>query len=845
MENKLPDDCIGIERAVKTFYEDVKKLNSGAIAYKFNLKVHSPEDVQDTLVHKYGIDKEGLNTTMASAKGHPEDDVDVLEASEKVADAALENLKQAQPSKEAPVGKEWIAQGWDYIRTKLRDMVDLAVNSIPKGANENLLKQLRTTANEKNYIEVGEGSGVFVGAMEGRSSEAKVEELYKKIKQSNPNVIGAKEFREGLLMRAFMRGKDVESEIRSARQYISENIDAKPILKQVSRLLDITESMYKLPGVEDFIQEDYKSLDVIKNHFGFENSDYYHNIIAMKDHKDGWDKLFFGDTLNISNFGEAKKYDSGLEAMLKGGIMPASTDYNLIKSSYLKSVANALRFKKMSEDIKKNSLLPNSSEEKMMISTHADRADPAFVVKDFKSDAKFERPQDINGHYYKDMGNLRNDFEGIYAHPDVYRWHEAVFRQPHPNGVVKAFLRGNGLAKSVVLSGGIMYHGGALGRKALYLGSTHGIDNFWRLDTIVGEGLSTAAKGKDFPILLDLVRNNFSLDQHDLLRNAALTRNYNMKTGELTTVSKLSEGIEKFTGWSHRLLFQKWQPGIKIGVAVRLVKSDWFANLVKEKGGDRDAALQVVSKICNDTFGGQNLEAIGRSRLAQTFLQACLLAPDWQESKMKRLFGTVLAQDSSVRKSFQMALMAEAATVIFSKVVLQQVYSATTGDERTLTQMFDDIMNRKIASIYIGKNPDGTEKHLHFGGSENQDFGPVIAIMKGLYETGTGEDLLGLPRELGIEARHKLAPLTKMVADLSEKKKITKKGPSQFDYPVLPIGVQDPLFVLRGGTGEKTEDAAATQAGINFISQAAGTPIQSYAVKKEKGKPKKKIELFK
>lgn len=846
--------------------EELRSSNSDYLKVRNDFaKKDTTQAVEDRMVVQNGLDPEVARTTMERAEGNETSDRETAQAADKLANGALETQKIAQPKGADKVSENWISQSVELVRTKIREGFEFAFNNRPKNLNPVADAILKEFYGWKQYFDVGktaDGRSVMVGDMAAQSMRVEVRDLWSKEKEQGSKM-GLEEFSTGLWAISNARGKDWNKYSKELRTYVDENEASEPILKQLRRVLDMGDEVYHSSLAREYVKKTHADLDVIGDDLikrgvlkgDFKKEDYFPNMVAFEDQTgDLFEKAIYGKKVHRAIFTEGKKFENGLESM-KNGFIPEALHFEQIYGNYLTRVGRSLRTARLADRFKEQASMPLADDRKGRVSISADE-EAGMVVRAPKNDAEakswglseasqWEVPKTGQGNErYKDAGALNHMFKGLYVHPEVYKGLKHVYSTgPDLGGFGKALWRANSAWKTVTLAGSF-FHGVSVGQKAMSLDQAQGLKMGLNMGTVVGEGLSALGKGTDFPILLELTKGGFSLHQQDMIGNPLLSRNYDFKTGEKTLRSKASDIVNSYTNFFHDKIFEKFHPGIKIGLGIRMVKSDWFKKIEAEQG--RSHAMEVTSKILNDTFGGQNLEYIGRSKLAQSVLQGVFLAPDWQESKMKRLFGTALAEDPKARRSFQIALGMEMALVLVAKIAMQQAMGAMTGETRTMEEIAEDVWTGKLGSVYLGKTKEDKPRDLflNFAGSANQDWRPILAIAKGIYETP--HDPKALSRELKAEFEHKFSPVMSAYNQLQthmtprELRKEQARPPSAFDYPLLPIGASQAAATMAGGlpiTGSGVAERAIDTL-MSQIASTVGAPLQPYTSLETKAKAK-------
>ncbi len=836
--------CDDILKKLKEKQDQINKLNAAEIIYTQEMKAgKSPEDVRDIMIHQHGIPPDVATAMIESARGWQPDMLKLHGITNEIGVNAEQFQKAAQSPNETVVNREFLKEKANSWRDRISDALSRSFNSLPKGMNDNLQNALRSFASFRDIMEIKPGSNVFAGRNTKFLIKGELENLHK----DSGTTLPMKEFDIGLETAAQIgREENPMQYIKDRKEEIMSKMDKQPVLKQLLRKLDLAEQVYSTPGVKDYLDNTYKKLDTAREvafpgEKGRDN--YYHNHVIIEPHMDIWDSITSGDRRSFSRMTEGKVYKNGVEAEMAGA-RPSSDSFLENNGVYWSALANKLRKDSFAVKLKENAELTNADSRKMMIDVNADYSEAAFHVR--PADSKnWETPKTSSGKYYKEMDNLGPQFRGVLAHPEVYKWQEKVFRHIDADGLAATTLKGMRMWKTLVLSGSSIIHGGSLAKKYAYLatslGVKDGINNTFGVFSVHAEGLgSLKPDSPHFPQALKLMQNGLSLETYDMARNAAFNRKYN-EYGDQTMLSTLGEKITDFTDWQHKLLFEKFRTGLKLGLGLRVLKSDYFADLVKKHNGDSNQAMAEISTMLNDHFGGQNLEMIGRSRIVQSFMQAMLLSPEWTEAKFKRAYGAFINPSDAIRKSYQYSLAAEFGSMLIMKIALQQIYSSMYNDPRTMDDMAKDIWNRRLASVYIGKTSDGKkELFATLGMSENQDLGLLLPFFKGTYESFAQGDISQLPKELAKEVGHKLSPAAKGIVDAMgrhapEKKEGWGQKSLKFGEGFLPIGVAQVVDAAQGEIGEP----ASYRAGQAALGSLTGFPLTAYNVKKE---PKKKKE---
>jgi len=134
---------------------------------------------------------------------------------------------------------------------------------------------------------------------------------------------------------------------------------------------------------------------------------------------------------------------------------------------------------------------------------------------------------------------------------------------------------------------------------------------------------------EDSPVLKQMVRHRLTLepDYHALQESSeGVAENSKL-------LSKLPFNIGKSFDWYHDFLFKRYIPSLKARASIRMF--DAYKEAHPDWTDDRVA--EVAAAHVNDTFGGQNWRAMGRSATTQDWAHLMALAPDWLESELRSI----------------------------------------------------------------------------------------------------------------------------------------------------------------------------------------------------------------
>jgi hypothetical protein len=295
------------------------------------------------------------------------------------------------------------------------------------------------------------------------------------------------------------------------------------------------------------------------------------------------------------------------------------------------------------------------------------------------------------------------------------------------------------------------------------------------------------------------------------------------------------------------ITFEQFRANIKTGMLLRIVKSDFFAKMESELG--RSKAMQNVSDLVNLHAGGQNLEAIGRSKQMQTMLQSALLAPDWTEAKIKRLVGAGMAKDPEVRKKLAASVITEFAMVIAAKWIGQSIYNHYADKDPTYNLTMQDwkdgIKHRRMGMIRIG-DTEGFEKKakfMQFFGSEEQDLATLSKTfdmaesMVEAYHQKSGIPVAQAGMGMFKEAGNRSAPIIGQGIHFLNS---GGRGGETLEVPFLPIPVAEVSAAAQGKFGGETVGERTAIGAQALASSLLGVPEHVYDLKGQKKADKTK-----
>lgn len=823
-------------------------------------KDFTPQTLVDHLVNNEGFDRKMLEAFMSASTTTPEGKDAVRQATSRVMDQGLEMAKDLS---EGDL-KEKMVDAADNVRTGVREGLVRSLNTRPKNVNEASNGFMNFIGGEAQMLPIGKtasGNTAYVGRGEAAAWQRRVDSVFKETRQELGG-ISKIAFNESLqLIGGGRRGKDLEGDLEPYFKRIDERIAAKPILKDFKAKLQVAKDVYANPKVKQFINEYSEYLDAVGTTLSEEKiadkrEGYWHNVVALEQkYADWYDRTLNGPRVNTSDFRESKKYDSLIDMIIDSPVMPATLNFSEIAGRYISNAGRAVTLRQVREKMVDNINLDDKADGRMMIKT-PDGDYPMVAMRTSKG----KYPELPGGETYKNLGHINEAWDGIFVHPDFYPWMNSNFGEFRKlGGIARMAINTGQILKNFTLGigfGEFSAHGFSLSKKYMSLSASQ----FGKLN--VGEWINpwgAASRG-----ISKLVNHNanvrkaiqigqMTVKQVDMLHIAAMKEVtlLNLLSGAeglaMKALSKMgitpedmlhpiSDGLAKYSNWQHERLFNKFQLGLKCDLADRIAQTPWFEAMATKHGEDH--AFQQLGKMLNDHFGGQNLEMIGRSKGLQMIMRAGLLAPDWLESKFNRIARIGLSDSPEIRKAYASSVLHYLAALGILHVVVQQVMDSVTGEKRTMEQMFKDWGNGDLGVIKVGKTKDGKHEivsRIDFAGTE--DWRPIAKLFRAMMDSVEQKSPVPALGEAAHEASYKLSPLARIPLDMMQAKKdldkYGKRKPSSFDYPGLPIPVQQAIYSLRGGYGSTDEEKAKAVAEI-LAAVPLGVSVESRNVKKEK-----------
>lgn len=853
----MSDICDELRKKWLANKEEQRKINRDRLARAFGLdkEKFTPETIVDYMVNNFGANRQAMEAELNLATSTEEGSIAVKDLSEKVANRAMQNIQTEQ-------GQSTTSR-WRKAMNRFNELVNDAVNNRVPGMNSTLDAFTKTMAHSIQQVQIGklkDGSAVFAGGNVGVQIKLDIEALQKskEFAEASGN-LSLDQTNMAMTMMGYMRGKEVPSTISRIRKSLESKMEASPWKKHWIPALDAAERAYASQEFRDYASKYFEKLDSARSagiDLGIFSSkpldsgeilpatkqDYYHNLVTIEQFRDPIE----GVKSSHSDFTESKKYKDGVDFVIDGKIMPPSINFTEVASSYWKNFARAARIRMGADLLRENAKATGS--ERMVLEDAKGELSNAVFVRDY-TQKDWKVPSDVFGNPYKNMESINALYSGIYVHPKLYKWLDAVIgKSPELGGFTSFLSRTNDMWRTAVLSfgyGKYSVHGMSLAQKTAFTGKAIGIENWWGLNSMQGIGLS--AISENHPVFLRMIEGGLTLHPYDVSRG--FTQPKFDAQGNLSFTSQFFGMLHKFTNFQHSELFQKWHAGLKVGLGIQATKTPWFKDMANRNGYEQ--AYKDLAKILNDTLGGQNLELMGRSKGMQLIMRSVLLAPDWQESKFRRIFGSVSSKNPEIRKVMMASIAWEAVMLGLTHIATQQFSDAMTGQQHTMDDILHEWAHGNLGIIKIGKTSDGKrdiKARLSVTGIE--DNRPLMHMLNAYWGAWTGKDFTGEESEFGKMEWYKRANPLYPAKDILAQEVLFKSSPMLHSFletmgakpgkesptafvSFLPIPVQQEFLVQMGMYGDTDEEKLKWGSAL-MLSAFTGTPLEAKSNKKFK-----------
>ncbi len=874
-------NCKEIGDAIKKVRAERRELNAEKIRIENELpksKYPTAAEVAAYLKSELGM-PEMLANSILAGDPTPEGRLKTAEAEKKTGIDALDAINSLNETRKT----EGMKFAWERARSSLRAFMERGINSLPRGLDASINAWTRKWSGRLSAEKIGvtkDGKDVYAGSSVATELRINFDKL------NGTDAVKATGFNrqqvdEALNMIGHARSSDISGTLGKYSKELEAKTNANPNSPAYRVMLESVNNAKRLytssPEVRQFMQDYFNKLDAASVAFkqvgvmekGETRNNYYHNSIAVMNEMDPVDKALEGGRYRTSDFRESKKYANGIEYTLDKGKLPANPSFIDNASFYWLQTAKVLRRYNSAKELRaQGNVSDPKSQWTITTNGYADRV----LATRPSGSGEWESPKTGDGRRYQNLESISPQLTGVYAHPDFFEWaSQAMTGALKMEGIAGRYMQINQGWKNSILAfgmgtfgvkgpagGALSVHGGSLTMKAAALGKALGVEAWYKPWSVVGKGLQAAASYDSR--FLELIDHGTVVGQHDAQGLVRGLGDYNVMTGTKTTWGKLKEVL----GNQHETLFKQYQPGIKIGMGLEIMETSWFRDMAKSKG--RDYALDTLSKALNDNFGGQNLELMGRSKFVQTWLQAAFLAPDWQESKIRRLVGTVAADQPELRDAYRKAIGVQVAMMAVTHLAVSQLAQSILGaPKQSMEEIMIDCLRGNFGRPIIGRTADGKDIRARTTLSGIEDTRPILVLVKGIWESITGktyegevapiakmESPLGLPfneqrlylpivNDAWTEFKNKMAPVPKGFVSGGEKMaEAARARPPKPGAPVkmpeatpfdtsaypFPIPIQQAIYSVRGGYAKDPAERALWALLVAGAS-TAGVPIET------------------
>lgn len=328
----------------------------------------------------------------------------------------------------------------------------------------------------------------------------------------------------------------------------------------------------------------------------------------------------------------------------------------------------------------------------------------------------------------------------IKVHPEVAPWLNNIFGKPLGSALpkpVQSTIAGatvlNAFAKKGQLSLSL-FHGNALFES---MASSGQLLKSWGM--LEPRKAYNAIRFKNFKIFenmelsKDAIRNGdvqfgaLSDIQKGIVDNAL--KEMEFRTRKIPGLSQITKGIEKGNRlwdaglWDYiqntfKLMAYEGQIASEIGGAMKTVAKGKRKPLTPE---EILKIKQDTGTFVNDSFGGQNWDlkpVLGHPAIRQ-LAQLTFLSPDWTVSTLRQAGalpkGAAKALGTGNKTQLKRAGFFWARSVLYFNIIAQTINRANTEKEYGEPRFTWDNAPGKELDIFIGRNPDDTERYLRTG----------------------------------------------------------------------------------------------------------------------------------
>lgn len=340
----------------------------------------------------------------------------------------------------------------------------------------------------------------------------------------------------------------------------------------------------------------------------------------------------------------------------------------------------------------------------------------------------------------------------IKVHPDLEKPLRVVFDQRFYHPVVRGYEMVNGMLKKSMLSFSLFHHL-ALGETSIatmglfktgdiYFNPKKVYDAMIKGDYEVFKKEKIARKWIERGLQVGATQDIPVQKIQDTLNNFA------KKTKNVVLVGKMTKLMASFNENWDKALWHYLHDTMKLYAAEHLgTKVDPNKDITKQE--------EEIAQMVNDTFGGQNWEALMISPKAQQMLGWLLLSPDWTLSTLRQAMsplgvGAINKEFKKQRMKMGIKFWIKAALYFMTGINLLN-YLYRKWDEKENPQYYDDkekgFLNKTMIGntighkthLFAGRYEDGTERYIRWGKQfrelpemfyDDTGFSPISASLK-------------------------------------------------------------------------------------------------------------------
>jgi len=394
----------------------------------------------------------------------------------------------------------------------------------------------------------------------------------------------------------------------------------------------------------------------------------------------------------------------------------------------------------------------------------------------------------------------------IRVHPDLYDDVRAILENYQPGQMTKALDAINTLMKQSVLNLSLFHHM-ALSETGVATGIGKDILRAWNPVKII-----RAFKNGNYKEVLNRAEIAKDGVQHGLTVGAiADVEGARSLVNTLKQVEKelheeaLAKGVKglirKPLEFNNKFLWDYLHTTMKLDAYHKLA-TDMIKRFPEK---DPEAIKKEVAQFVNDTFGGQPWEILSKSPQWRQFSRFLLLSPDWTLSTFRQAlspfgFGAASETGRAIRRELGKDFWRKA-ILYFGAAMNMLNYAYTKAYEGKGRFMWDNPPGKKTY-LFIGKNPDGSERYVRWGKQFRELFefisnpaevagrkiSPLLRAAKAqvfpseVWQRDIVESDFWSPKGLKARAKQLLKDITPY--SISQQQRLTKYTPIAFVLPV-------------------------------------------------------------